>query len=552
MAQTMMADALRRGLRLGLYYQAADHEFVDLGAALQTVLDTSNAGEAYFAGTNPFLDDRLPQPGDELQNEEFVTHFKSSQDDPSPTSPGGDLDPADAAALQRHNQLWYQTGRFKEALSQLDTRRTAQRWFRIEVPRVYASEDEIREWRSHFETAMDEFAASDNDPIDAYNALRFHQTMPLAYHGYNDKALLEKQGRILCDGISARALPEFSRTIEKRKPGGKLRLGYLSANMKNSNGCRWAHGWLKNHAEDIETFALNVGPIEDFVTARFRKDADHYYHLPRGVQQVAKFVKDLQLDVLIFTDIGLNGRNLQYATLRLAPTQCTAWGHSETSGLPTIDYYLSSDLMEPANAQEHYAEKLIRLPKTGLCYPLITTEVATDLQRPDFGLPEGLVYLVPHTVPFCVPRHDHLYREINERSGRPIAFIGGHYPSDDVIGRKRIADAGINAIWIPLQPRSKYLRLMQLCEVVLDTPSWSGGNTSIEALNYGKPVITWPGELMRGRHAFSFAQVAGVPDLIARDAADYVDLACDLDRQNKAMAAPVRALDEFLRSVAFA
>src|SRR5206468_1637673 len=134
---------------------------------------------------------------------------------------------------------------------------------------------------------------------------------------------------------------------------------------------------------------------------------------------------------------------------------------SETSGLPTIDYYLSSDLMELGHADEHYSEQLVRLPGTGLCYPPITTPVPTELTRADFNLPEGLLYLVPHTAPCCLPRHDHLYREISERSGHSLAFIGSSYPSDDHIVRQRLSNAGVNFIWVPMQTRGRFLRLLQ-------------------------------------------------------------------------------------------
>ena len=560
-AQSYVVAAVVRGLRLGLYFQAADHELVDLGTALKTVLQDENIDESYLDGKNLLLNARLNIAGDEMQNQEFVSLFLSTLQDPMLVGPGLGIERQDWEAFARHSELFGQA-KFWEANRSYDLSRTAQRLWRIEVPRVYSSEEEILEWREHFERALDEFACSNFDPVTAFNALQSHQTLPLAYHGFNNKSILEKQGHLLCEGIVAHAMPEFTQPLERRKPGGKIRLGYLSANMKNSNGCRWAHGWLKNHGEDIETYALNIGPTEDFVTLRFRQDADHYFHLTRTLPDVAKFIKELQLDVLIFTDIGLNGRNLQFATMRLAPVQCTAWGHAETSGLPSIDYYLSSDLMEPANARDHYTEKLIRLPKTGLCYPRITTEVPQELTRKDFDLPEGLLYLVPHTIPTCLPRHDHIYRKINERTGRPVVFLEGPYASDTIVTKRRIANAGVNAIWVPHLSRAKFLRLLQLCDVALDTPAWSGGNTTIECLYYGKPVITWPGDLMRGRHALAFVHVAGVPGLVVHDEDAYLDLACDLDRQREAMATlnaealfedpePVAALDEFLRSVAF-
>ena len=61
----------------------------------------------------------------------------------------------------------------------------------------------------------------------------------------------------------------------------------------------------------------------------------------------------------------MDATTAKLAALRLAPVQAASWGHPETSGLPTIDYYLSAQALEPADAQENYTEKLVALPNLG-------------------------------------------------------------------------------------------------------------------------------------------------------------------------------------------
>ena len=74
----------------------------------------------------------------------------------------------------------------------------------------------------------------------------------------------------------------------------------------------------------------------------------------------------------------------QLAALRLAPIQCVTWGHPVTSGLPTVDYFLSSELMEPKDGQDHYSERLIRLPGIGVCYakPVIPRPLLNKTAQP--------------------------------------------------------------------------------------------------------------------------------------------------------------------------
>jgi predicted O-linked N-acetylglucosamine transferase (SPINDLY family) len=67
-----------------------------------------------------------------------------------------------------------------------------------------------------------------------------------------------------------------------------------------------------------------------------------------------------------------------------------------------------------------------------------------------------------------------------------------------------------------------------LSDVYLDTFTWSGGNTSLEAIACNLPIVTCPGEFMRGRHTDSFLKLLGVTDTIAKNEAEYIDIAVKL------------------------
>jgi CRISPR-associated protein Csy1 len=73
-----------------------------------------------------------------------------------------------------------------------------------------------------------------------------------------------------------------------------------------------------------------------------------------------------------------------------------------------------------------------------------------------------------------------------------------------------------------------YLRLNALCDVMLDTLLWSGGNTTLDALASGLPVVTLPGELMRGRQSQAMLKTLGLDELIATDVESYVEKAVSL------------------------
>ena len=93
-----------------------------------------------------------------------------------------------------------------------------------------------------------------------------------------------------------------------------------------------------------------------------RPSLAHFHHWPDfGLTHVER-LRELNLDVLIYPDYGMEPRLQMVAPLRLAPVQCNMGGHPVTSGLQHMDYFLSSDLMEPEGGESHYSEKLVRLP----------------------------------------------------------------------------------------------------------------------------------------------------------------------------------------------
>ena len=115
---------------------------------------------------------------------------------------------------------------------------------------------------------------------------------------------------------------------------------------------------------------------------------------------------------------------LKLASLRLAPVQINSWGHPDTSGVPTLDYYVSADCFEPADAQDHYSEQLVLLPHLGnRIQPLTLTSsdpgfaaLNIDLERP--------ILVCPGTPFKYQPAHDHIFADIAHKcSGCAVGIL---------------------------------------------------------------------------------------------------------------------------------
>src|SRR3979409_2734391 len=111
---------------------------------------------------------------------------------------------------------------------------------------------------------------------------------------------------------------------------------------------------------------------------------------PRSLDAWRRAILDDAPHVLIFPEIGMDKVSAQLAAQRLAAVQCCSWRHAETSGFPTIDYFISSDLMEPAGATDRYSEQLIRLPNLSIYYEPSDVPPA-EIDRAELGLRDDAV-----------------------------------------------------------------------------------------------------------------------------------------------------------------
>jgi CRISPR-associated protein Csy1 len=78
---------------------------------------------------------------------------------------------------------------------------------------------------------------------------------------------------------------------------------------------------------------------------------------------------------------------------------------------------------------------------------------------------------------------------------------------------------------LPQVGHDDYLRINLVSDAMLDTLRWSGGNTSLDALACGLPIVTLPGAYMRGRQSAAMLELLGVPELIAANREQYLALA---------------------------
>ncbi len=190
---------------------------------------------------------------------------------------------------------------------------------------------------------------------EGVNAVGSLQPFFVAYREANNRELLAQYGR-LCARLMKHWQDAQGIAPSRSTAGKTLRIGIVSAHIRDQSV--WnaiVRGWFQHL--DPSRFSLHVfhlGTEADRETAFARQRAAHFEQSARGLRPWAEAIVGEQLDVLIYPEIGMDPTTVKLASMRLVPVQVTTWGHPETTGLPTIDYYLSAEGLEPANAQESY------------------------------------------------------------------------------------------------------------------------------------------------------------------------------------------------------
>ncbi len=229
----------------------------------------------------------------------------------------------------------------------------------------------------------------------------------------------------------------------------------------------------------------------------------------------------------------------ELAALRLAPLQCSYIGHPQTCGYPTVDCFLSGELIEPPDGDGHYTERLVRLPHIGFHYePLALAPVTVT--REELGLrPGATAYWCAQSLFKYLPRHDEVFPRIAKEAGDcQFVFIRHFGKEVTELLQQRLerafAAAGLRAddhcVFLPGMSTERFAAASAQCDVMLDSIGWSGGNTTLEALAQDLPVVTHEGTLMRGRVSAGILRMMGMPDTVASTTDEYVALAVRMAR----------------------
>ncbi len=393
-------------------------------------------------------------------------------------------------------------------------------------PEVLQSSEDAAEYRRRLEADLQRFSLMDlRIPPARLASLGSKPPFHLMYHGRDDRAIKEAYA-----GIFRNSFPQAA-----PKPGtGLPRIGFLVTKEHEGIFLRCMRGVLQRlDPEAFELVVICSLAGSAMIRNRIENESVRIVVIPERLDRIVEIVRTAALDVLYYWEVGSDTTNYFLPFFRLAPVQCTSWGMPVTSGIPQVDYYLSDELVEPEDAQEHYSERLVRAA-TLLSYQERVCLPESPRRREDFGFkPQQHLYVCPQNVRKLHPDFDPLIGSILRRDPLGVVVITEDehgYGAQKLRNRfaKTLAKLTDRIVFLPRQPYADYLSLIAAADVVLDPLHFGGAVTTYDVLSLNQPLVTLPSGFRRGRFTLGCYRKMGLTECVAADEEDYVEKAVRL------------------------
>jgi CRISPR-associated protein Csy1 len=427
--------------------------------------------------------------------------------------------------------------------------------YNLYLPQIYESEEDLARWRARYARGLEELTASiERLRPGARRALDLNRTnFLLAYQGGDDRDL-QRGYSSLVGALALTARPEWAEPPARTFDGGRrLRVGFIGSIFRDCTAGRYFEQWITGlDPAAFERRVYHTAPLADAFTRRIAEGCDAFTTLRTDGATVVDHLRGERLDVLVQPEVGMTPLSYLLAAVRVAPVQCAGWGHPVTTGGAAVDAYLTCAAMEPDEAAAHYTESLVPLPGLGVRYAM--PETGEAFAREQLRLPAARrLYICPQSLFKIHPAMDALLARLLAADPEGIVLFF-QAPARALTERfaarmqRALQAHGVEPAgqlkFLPRMNPEAFRRALAMADVVVDTLHWSGGNTSLDAIAAGTPLVTLPGRFMRGRQSAAMLRLMDLGELVARSEDEYLRSAIDVARdrhRNRALREAIAA-----------
>jgi predicted O-linked N-acetylglucosamine transferase (SPINDLY family) len=331
--------------------------------------------------------------------------------------------------------------------------------------------------------------------------------------------------------------------IPARKMGGKIRIGYYSADFRNHAIAYLIAEMLERHDKDVfDIYAFNLSSVpRDAMSERLFSAATQIVDLvEHSDRSAAQLSRAMGIDIAV--DLGGHTVDSRIGIFahRCAPVQVNYLGYPGTLGAPYYDYVIADRHVIPLDQRQHYTEQLAYLPH---CYQVNDSKrkiAERVFSRSELGLPE-------HAFVFCcfnngykiLPETFDGWMRILHAVHDSVLWLLDQHPLATQSLQREAQVRGIDShrlVFAPRMPLPDHLARHKAADLFIDTLPYNAHTTASDALWAGLPLITRMGKSFAARVAGSLLLAMDLPELIADTQTDFESKAIQYAKDPVALA----------------
>lgn len=262
---------------------------------------------------------------------------------------------------------------------------------------------------------------------------------------------------------------------------------------------------LKVTPVDLTIFSINQQADNDQLKQYLKfGNVQHVSLSPTDVPSFSQAIAKLGFHAVVLPDVGMSSISRNLSVFPLSPRQIVFWTHPITTGSTACTDFLTNSLMDCAqDAEAHYTERPVVMKGLGIHF---SSPKAITCTRQLKTRKKRLCSI--QTLSKYHPSFDYIYNVILSSLGDiELYFLNGESADQSEIFQKRILatlsmENRAKVKFVARMPKAEYQEFLMDSLCVIDTPFWSGGNTTFDAVLVGTPVFACPGTTqMRANHS---------------------------------------------------
>lgn len=356
----------------------------------------------------------------------------------------------------------------------------------------------------------------------------------LSYQGLSSVDIFKLKSQLI-----RKICPELNYVSNNKEKNNKINICFHSNFLNRTHSVFKDRHQIINKLSYDENFNVYFSTFDNLLEeVKYSFGNAKHIMLPLKLNDIKNKLEELKLDVLVYCEIGMDSRSYFMAYMKLAKIQINTWGHSDSSGIDTIDYFFSSKYyeLEYEKAQTHYSEKLILLNSLCTCYtnPTKKYNIHTFKNRYDYGFTDDvIIYFCAQSLFKFNPLFDDYIIDIIQSVDNAVLLLLDNENKQKLIKRFNNKNITNKFHFIPGMNHNNYINLMNIADVILDPFPFGGCNSSLEGFSLSKVIVTQSSEIINGRFTTGFYKKMELNELICNNKKEYINLAIRLGINKK-------------------